>query len=146
VQRLAVEVVFDVERPEPAAAGERVGHEVRRPRRIRRARHIQRHALAFGQAAPDGAAAIQSHGLVNPIDALVVPFWSAPSQQLPALPETSGRPVFDQLGRIVAAALFSRIWVPVGNTGGADVSTFRPMPMPDDLQALLAEVDPTTRR
>lgn len=59
---------------------------------------------------------------------------------------SDAREILGQLGRIVAAALFSRIWVPVGNTGGADVSAFRPMPMPDDLQALLAEVDPTTRR
>jgi len=41
--------------------------------------------------------------------------------------------------RIVAAALFSRIWVPVGNTGGANVSAIRPMPVPADLQALLDE-------
>jgi len=26
---------------------------------------------------------------------------------------------------------------PVGNTGGADVSAFRPMPVPEDLQAVL---------
>jgi hypothetical protein len=28
---------------------------------------------------------------------------------------------------------------PVGNTGGADVSAFEPMPIPDDLAALLGE-------
>jgi hypothetical protein len=37
----------------------------------------------------------------------------------------------------LAAALFSRLWVPVGNTGGANVSAFRPMPVPEDLQRLL---------
>jgi hypothetical protein len=42
-----------------------------------------------------------------------------------------------QLTRIVAAALFSRLWVPVGNTGGANVSATRPMPVPPDLQAIL---------
>ena len=31
---------------------------------------------------------------------------------------------------------------PVGNTGGADVSAFRPMPIPDDLRPLLALDDP----
>jgi hypothetical protein len=31
---------------------------------------------------------------------------------------------------------------PVGNTGGADVSAFRPMPIPDDLHPLLALEDP----
>ncbi len=47
------------------------------------------------------------------------------------------REVAGQLPRIVAAALFSRLWVPAGNTGGANVSAFRPMPVPADLQALL---------
>ena len=44
------------------------------------------------------------------------------------------REVLGQLVRIVAALIFSRIWVPPGNTGGADVSAFRPMPVPEDLR------------
>lgn len=47
------------------------------------------------------------------------------------------REIFGQGVRIVAAALFSRIWVPMGNTGGANVSAVRPMPIPDDLRQLL---------
>ena len=47
------------------------------------------------------------------------------------------REIPGQLIRIVAAALFSRLWVPVGNTGGANVSAMRPMPVPPDLQAIL---------
>src|SRR4249920_658256 len=47
------------------------------------------------------------------------------------------REVLGQLTRVVAAALFSRIWVPIGNTGLADVSAVRPMPVPEDLRALL---------
>jgi hypothetical protein len=47
------------------------------------------------------------------------------------------REVVGQLVRIVAAALFSRIWVPPGNTGGANVNAMRPMPIPDDLRRLL---------
>ena len=47
------------------------------------------------------------------------------------------REVFGQLKRIVAATLFSRIWVPVGNTGGANVNALTPMPIPEDLQRLL---------
>ncbi len=47
------------------------------------------------------------------------------------------REVSGQLVRIVAAALFSRLWVPVGNTGGANVSAMRPMPVPADLRAIL---------
>jgi hypothetical protein len=47
------------------------------------------------------------------------------------------REVLGQASRVVAAALFSRVWVPVGNTGRANVSALRPMPIPADLQALL---------
>lgn len=47
------------------------------------------------------------------------------------------REVAGQAVRIVAAALFSRIWVPAGNTGRADVSAVKPMPLPDDLRALM---------
>lgn len=47
------------------------------------------------------------------------------------------REVLGQLGRIVAALVFSRIWVPVGNTGGANVSAFARMPVPEDLRRLL---------
>ncbi len=45
--------------------------------------------------------------------------------------------VAGQLSRIVAAALFSRIWIPEGNTGRANVSALKPMPVPDDLRAVL---------
>ena len=45
--------------------------------------------------------------------------------------------VLGQLSRIVAAAIFSRIWVPIGNTGRANVSAMKPMPIPDDLRRLL---------
>ena len=47
------------------------------------------------------------------------------------------REITGQLTRILTAALFSRLWVPVGNTGGANVSATRPMPVPSDLQAIL---------
>ncbi len=47
------------------------------------------------------------------------------------------REVLGQMTRILAAALFSRIWVPIGNTGRADVSAMKPMPIPQDLRALL---------
>jgi hypothetical protein len=49
----------------------------------------------------------------------------------------SPREIFGQAGRVVAAALFSRIWVPPGNTGGVNVNAMRPMPVPDDLRPLL---------
>lgn len=47
------------------------------------------------------------------------------------------RELVGQLQRIVAAALFSRIWVPQGNTGGANVNAFRRMAVPEDLKRIL---------
>jgi hypothetical protein len=49
-----------------------------------------------------------------------------------------GREVAGQLLRLALAvpgSLTGRY--PIGNTGGADVSAFRPMPIPEDLRALL---------
>ena len=51
-----------------------------------------------------------------------------------------GREIVGQLLRLLLAVpgtLSGRY--PVGNTGGADVSAFKPMPIPDDLTALLEE-------
>ncbi|WP_341891665.1 DUF3703 domain-containing protein [Variovorax sp. YR752] len=43
-----------------------------------------------------------------------------------------------QLWRLAAAALMTGIgWLPEGNTGGANVSGMRPMPVPPDLQQIL---------
>lgn len=47
------------------------------------------------------------------------------------------REVRGQVLRMVAALLFSRIWVPEGNTGGANVSPLKPMAIPADLLELL---------
>ncbi|MDO8456935.1 MAG: DUF3703 domain-containing protein [Burkholderiaceae bacterium] len=44
------------------------------------------------------------------------------------------REVAGQIQRIVASALFSRLWVPMGNTGRARISAFKPMPVPEDLR------------
>ena len=57
-----------------------------------------------------------------------------------ALSTRSFREVFGQVTRIVAAALFSRIWVPIGNTGRANVSAIQPMPVPEDLRETLEEL------
>ena len=48
------------------------------------------------------------------------------------------REVLGQLARIPAATLFSKLWVPLGNTGGANVSAFAPMPLPADIEAVFA--------
>jgi len=47
------------------------------------------------------------------------------------------REVAGQLPRILAALLFSRIWVPLGNSGRARVSAFQPMPLSEELRRLL---------
>jgi len=44
------------------------------------------------------------------------------------------REVIGQVPRMIAALSKSRVWVPVGNTGGANVNPFRSMPVPDDLR------------
>ena len=47
------------------------------------------------------------------------------------------REVAGQATRVVAAAVFSRVWVPIGNTGRAGVSAIRRMPIPADLRGVL---------
>lgn len=47
------------------------------------------------------------------------------------------REMAGQLTRIIAASLFSKIWVPEGNTGGANVSAVKPMSIPEDLRRIL---------
>jgi hypothetical protein len=47
------------------------------------------------------------------------------------------REAVGQLPRIVASIVFSRLWVPLGNSGRARVSAFKPMPVPDDLRHLV---------
>lgn len=54
--------------------------------------------------------------------------------------------VAGQLPRIIGALLFSKIWVPVGNPGGARVSPFQPMPMAEDLRDLLDTYGPCSKR
>ena len=49
------------------------------------------------------------------------------------------REVLGQLTRIIAASLFTRLWVPVGNTGGASFSATKPMDLPPDLLELMRE-------
>jgi hypothetical protein len=55
-----------------------------------------------------------------------------------ALRHRQAREAAGQLGRLAAAAVMTGFgWLPEGNTGGADVSAFRPMPIPPDLQHLI---------
>lgn len=47
------------------------------------------------------------------------------------------REVRGQVVRSLAALLKTVIWVPAGNTGGANVNPLRPMPIPADLKPYL---------
>lgn len=50
----------------------------------------------------------------------------------------SPREIFGQIVRIVGAATTTPFGIyPTGNTGGANVWFFKPMPIPDDLQKIL---------
>lgn len=50
---------------------------------------------------------------------------------------TNFKEVFGQVMRILASIVFSRIWVPKGNTGGANVHPLKPMPIPEELKQYL---------
>ncbi len=55
-----------------------------------------------------------------------------------ALKQSDSKEARGQLVRMIGAGPFHMAgWVPVGNTGGADVSAVRPMPIPSDLQSHL---------
>ncbi|MEX0297305.1 DUF3703 domain-containing protein [Pseudomonas putida] len=47
------------------------------------------------------------------------------------------REMLGQAPRIIAAMLFSKIWVPLGNNGRARVNAFAPIPISQELQRLL---------
>ena len=48
------------------------------------------------------------------------------------------REALGQVPRMLASILFSRLWVPRGNTGRARVSALGPMPVPEDLRDLIS--------
>ena len=50
-----------------------------------------------------------------------------------------GREIRGQVLRLLAALVMSRLWVPVGNTGGANVNPLQSMPVPDALRVLMEE-------
>lgn len=55
------------------------------------------------------------------------------------LKQRDSREIFGQLLRIVGSAGSLVGWIPIGNTGGANVSPFKPMTIPDDLKKYLDE-------
>lgn len=56
-----------------------------------------------------------------------------------AISQRDLREFVGQIFRIIGAATKTAIgWIPTGNTGGANVSPFKPMPLPGDLAQLIA--------
>lgn len=56
------------------------------------------------------------------------------------LEQSDLREIAGQVLRILAAATKTAFgWIPVGNTGGSDVSPIKPMPLPADLAAIIAK-------
>lgn len=52
------------------------------------------------------------------------------------------REVMGQVPRLIGAATKTAIgWVPTGNTGGSNVSPFKAMPIPQDLQARIDDAN-----
>lgn len=58
-----------------------------------------------------------------------------------AVEQRRWREVMGQLTRIVAAALFTWLWVPRGNPGSTRVGALARRPVPDDLEALLTSAN-----
>lgn len=55
-----------------------------------------------------------------------------------ALRRADCREVLGQIPRMLASLLFSKLWVPSGNSGRARMSAFQEMPIPEDLRHLLS--------
>lgn len=57
-----------------------------------------------------------------------------------ALSQREHREARGQVLRIVGAATKTALgWVPTGNTGGSNISPFKPLPIPSDLQQILRQ-------
>ncbi len=57
------------------------------------------------------------------------------------------REVLGQLFRIIGASTKTPLGIyPTGNRGGANVSPFKPMPIPDDLQEIIRDAEHSKRR
>lgn len=49
----------------------------------------------------------------------------------------NSKEIIGQILRTLASILFTLVWIPVGNTGGANVSAIEPMPIRKELQKFL---------
>lgn len=113
-------------------------------------RRASRASRAFARALADGDAALrageadrafaryerahvlgQSQTIQHVRSHLAFLRWAWQQRDMPEL--------LGQLFRIIAAALFTWLWMPRGNTGGARANAFRSMPIPDDLITLMKD-------
>jgi hypothetical protein len=60
-----------------------------------------------------------------------------------ALRHRRAKELLGQVMRTVGAATKTVFWIPVGNTGGANVSPFKPMPIPSDLARVIEHAKAT---
>jgi len=90
-------------------------------------RHLER-AHVLGQASTVQHVRVHAHMLA----------W--------ALRHHRAHEIVGQLLRIVGAATKTLFWIPVGNTGGANVSPFQPMPVAQDLQRIIARARSARQR
>src|SRR5690606_5253987 len=81
-QDLPVEVIYHVKRPEPAAAPERIAHEVHRPAPVYAFRHCQRRRSAWRQALLASTSSVQVERTVNAVYPLMVPCMPASPDDL----------------------------------------------------------------
>ena len=56
-----------------------------------------------------------------------------------AIKQQSIKAIVGQVTRMLASVIFSRVWVPLGNTGGVNVNPMAPMVVPEDLKKILSE-------
>ena len=107
--------------------------------RLKTAIALELEAAAAAESALDHAAATahleRAHVLSQRITYLHVK--THVRMLLFAIRRRDWREIRGQSTRIPAALVFSRIWIPRGNTGGANVSAFLSMPIPDQLRSLL---------
>lgn len=100
-QRLAVEVVHDVEQAEPAPVPQAVVHEVHRPHHVGRVGGEQP-LFGTGRQAPAAPAAdAQPHGRIEAVQALVVDRMPGVPQPPERLPEPDARVLGDQAVELV---------------------------------------------
>ena len=115
---------------------------VRAPTALRRAIELEFDAAALAVAAGDLTLGFRHLERAHVLgQAFVVPHVKSHLGMLRiGLRRRDTREIVGQLLRVPGAVIGSLLGhLPVGNTGGANVSPFRPMPIPEDLATVLAE-------